>query len=128
MNYAKTVGYAGTWGAGLNGQNTIHVHDMADICLFIFKRALEGTADEGADGLCEYAISDGLTVCESMTIRRLCLHRSYSYLWRMDSKDGRRKHYGYSAICRAILIISIVFVQKGSRERARFQAYARRSR
>ncbi|KAI0090563.1 hypothetical protein BDY19DRAFT_887189 [Irpex rosettiformis] len=51
MDYAKTVGYAGTWGAGLNGQNTIHIRDMADICLFIFRKALVSEADEGADGL-----------------------------------------------------------------------------
>jgi hypothetical protein len=53
LQYAKTVGYAGTWGAGLNGQNTIHVRDMADICMFVLKKALNGTADEGAQGFCE---------------------------------------------------------------------------
>ncbi|KAI0343440.1 NAD(P)-binding protein [Trametopsis cervina] len=51
LQYARNLGYAGTWGAGLNGQNTIHLQDMADICLLIFKAALEGKADEGAEGL-----------------------------------------------------------------------------
>lgn len=52
LDYAKKCGYAGTWGAGLNGQNTIHLKDMADAVLFVFKAALEGKADEGADGHC----------------------------------------------------------------------------
>lgn len=52
LDYAKKVGYAGTWGPGQNVQNTIHVRDTADILLFIFKAALEGRAAEGADGLC----------------------------------------------------------------------------
>ncbi|KAI0820977.1 hypothetical protein BC629DRAFT_1587318 [Irpex lacteus] len=72
MNYAKTVGYAGTWGAGLNGQNTIHVRDMADICLFIFKRALEGTADEGADGL--YFVCTEATVTYGEWTRKMGDH------------------------------------------------------
>ena len=53
MDYAKRIGYAGTWGAGFNAQNTIHVRDMADAVLFIFKAAVEGRAEEGANGLCE---------------------------------------------------------------------------
>ena len=53
IDYAKRVGYAGTWGAGFNGQNTIHVRDMADVVLLIFKAAIEGHADEGANGFCE---------------------------------------------------------------------------
>ncbi|KAF7798960.1 hypothetical protein EIP86_010189 [Pleurotus ostreatoroseus] len=51
LDYAKKIGYAGTWGPGRNIQNTIHVRDMADIVLFVFKAALEGKAAEGADGL-----------------------------------------------------------------------------
>ncbi|KAI0692151.1 hypothetical protein BC835DRAFT_84752 [Cytidiella melzeri] len=57
LQYAKSIGYAGTWGAGLNGQHTIHIRDMADICMFVLKKALEGTADEGAEGL-YFAASD----------------------------------------------------------------------
>lgn len=53
IDYAKRVGYAGTWGAGFNGQNTIHVRDMADVVLLVFKAAIEGRADEGANGFCE---------------------------------------------------------------------------
>ena len=53
MGYAKQVGYAGTWGPGKNIQNTIHVLDMADIVLFVFKAAVEGRAAEGAEGFCE---------------------------------------------------------------------------
>lgn len=53
LDYAKKVSYAGTWGAGLNGQNTIHVQDMADVVLFVLRAALDGKADEGAKGFCE---------------------------------------------------------------------------
>ena len=56
LDYAKKIGYAGTWGPGRNIQNTIHVRDMADIVLFVFKAALEGKAAEGADGLCSFLI------------------------------------------------------------------------
>ena len=55
LDYAKKVGYAGTWGAGGNIQNTIHVEDMADIMLFVYKAALEGKAAEGAEGFCAYS-------------------------------------------------------------------------
>lgn len=51
MDYAKRVGYAGTWGAGHNAQNTIHVRDLAEAILLVLRAAREGRADEGADGL-----------------------------------------------------------------------------
>ncbi|KAJ3554438.1 hypothetical protein NM688_g3112 [Phlebia brevispora] len=57
LDYAKKLGYAGTWGPGRNVQNTIHVLDCADILLFIFKAALEGKAAEGAEGL-YFAVTD----------------------------------------------------------------------
>ena len=53
LDYAKKVGYAGTWGPGKNIQNVIHVLDMADIMMLVFKAALEGKADEGAQGFCQ---------------------------------------------------------------------------
>lgn len=52
LDYAKKIGYVGTWGPGRNIQNTIHVQDMAEIVLFVFRAALEGKAAEGAEGLC----------------------------------------------------------------------------
>ncbi|EKM53534.1 uncharacterized protein PHACADRAFT_125329 [Phanerochaete carnosa HHB-10118-sp] len=51
MDYAKRVGYGGTWGRGFNAQNTIHVKDLADAILMILRAASEGKAGEGADGL-----------------------------------------------------------------------------
>ena len=53
MDYAKRVGYAGTWGLGFNAQNTVHVQDLADAIMLVFKAALEGRADEGANGFCK---------------------------------------------------------------------------
>lgn len=49
---AKDVGYAGTWGPGANSMNNIHVKDVASSLLFVLKAALEGKADEGAEGHC----------------------------------------------------------------------------
>lgn len=61
MDYAKRIGYAGTWGPGFNAQNTIHVRDMADAVLTIFKAAIEGRAEEGANGLCGLIFIAALT-------------------------------------------------------------------
>lgn len=48
----KKVGHAGTWGPGANSMNNIHVKDCASALLVVFKAALEGRADEGAEGIC----------------------------------------------------------------------------
>ncbi|EIM90883.1 uncharacterized protein STEHIDRAFT_165359 [Stereum hirsutum FP-91666 SS1] len=50
IKMAKDVGYAGTWGPGANSMNNIHVKDVASSLLFVLKAALEGKADEGAEG------------------------------------------------------------------------------
>ncbi|TCD65980.1 hypothetical protein EIP91_001927 [Steccherinum ochraceum] len=50
-DFAKKLGYAGTWGKGHNSMNNIHVKDCANSILVVFKAALEGKADEGAEGL-----------------------------------------------------------------------------
>jgi len=49
--FAKKLGYAGTWGPGHNSMNNIHVKDCANAILIVLKAALEGKADEGAEGL-----------------------------------------------------------------------------
>ena len=48
----KNVGYAGTWGPGANVMNNIHVKDCAAGLLLVLQAALEGKADEGAEGIC----------------------------------------------------------------------------
>ncbi|KAK1225097.1 hypothetical protein PQX77_011966 [Marasmius sp. AFHP31] len=53
IELAKTAGHAGTWGKGHNRMNNIHVRDCADAVVAVFKAALEGKADEGAEGLCK---------------------------------------------------------------------------
>ncbi|KIJ56878.1 hypothetical protein M422DRAFT_198162 [Sphaerobolus stellatus SS14] len=53
----KNAGQAGTWGPGHNRICVIHVKDCARAILTVFKAALEGTADEGAEGL-YFALSD----------------------------------------------------------------------
>ncbi|KDQ57884.1 hypothetical protein JAAARDRAFT_206672 [Jaapia argillacea MUCL 33604] len=45
------VGFAGTWGPGANAMNNIHVRDCAMAILTIFEAALDGRAEEGAEGL-----------------------------------------------------------------------------
>ncbi|KAL0575216.1 hypothetical protein V5O48_006755 [Marasmius crinis-equi] len=52
ITMAKTAGHAGTWGKGYNRMNNIHVRDCANAVFLVFKAALEGKADEGAEGLC----------------------------------------------------------------------------
>jgi len=49
-DFAKKLGYVGTWGQGFNSMNNIHVKDCANAILTVFKAALEGKADEGAEG------------------------------------------------------------------------------
>jgi hypothetical protein len=56
MDYAKRIGYAGTWGPGFNAQNTIHVQDLATAIILVFGAALEGRADEGANGFCKLTL------------------------------------------------------------------------
>lgn len=51
---AKDVGYAGTWGPGANSMNNIHIKDVASSLLVVLKAALEGKADEGAEGHCGF--------------------------------------------------------------------------
>ncbi|THH28540.1 hypothetical protein EUX98_g5646 [Antrodiella citrinella] len=50
-DFAKKLGYVGTWGQGCNAMNNIHVKDCANAMLVVFKAALEGKAEEGAEGL-----------------------------------------------------------------------------
>ena len=53
MDTAKKAGYAGTWGPGANSMNNIHVKDVASAIICVLQTALEGKADEGAEGLWE---------------------------------------------------------------------------
>lgn len=48
------IGRAGTWGPGANVMPNVHVKDCASTCLTVLKAALDGKAQEGAEGLCEY--------------------------------------------------------------------------
>ncbi|KAJ8082848.1 hypothetical protein PM082_008705 [Marasmius tenuissimus] len=57
IELAKTAGHAGTWGKGHNRMNNIHVRDCADAVVVVFKAALDGKADEGAEGL-YFAVSN----------------------------------------------------------------------
>ncbi|KAH8088956.1 hypothetical protein BXZ70DRAFT_501495 [Cristinia sonorae] len=50
-DFAKKLGYVGTWGKGYNSMNNLHVKDCANAILLVFKAALEGRAEEGAEGL-----------------------------------------------------------------------------
>ncbi|KAA1467186.1 NAD(P)-binding protein [Dentipellis sp. KUC8613] len=50
LDMTKKVGHAGTWGPGANSMNNIHVRDAAEGMLVVLKAALEGKADEGAEG------------------------------------------------------------------------------
>lgn len=49
----QQAGHTGTLGQGCNRMNNIHVKDAANAILLIIKAALNGKADEGADGLCK---------------------------------------------------------------------------
>ncbi|PFH46826.1 hypothetical protein AMATHDRAFT_43342 [Amanita thiersii Skay4041] len=53
----KQCGFAGTWGPGLNRMGTVHVKDTAEAMLTVFRAAVEGTADEGEEGL-YFVVSD----------------------------------------------------------------------
>ncbi len=53
IDFAKNVGQAGTFGLGKNAITEIHVKDVASAIIVMLKAALEGKADEGADGFCE---------------------------------------------------------------------------
>ncbi|KAF9476477.1 NAD(P)-binding protein [Pholiota conissans] len=46
----KIAGYSGTWGPGANSFAFVHIKDLADGMIRIFEAALEGKADEGAQG------------------------------------------------------------------------------
>jgi nucleoside-diphosphate-sugar epimerase len=48
------VGYAGTWGEGHSRMPNIHVKDVASAIVTVLKAALNGKADEGAEGFCTY--------------------------------------------------------------------------
>ncbi len=50
-------GSAGTWGPGLVKMNNIHVKDVSSALLIVLKAALEGKADEGAEGICASFVS-----------------------------------------------------------------------
>jgi nucleoside-diphosphate-sugar epimerase len=49
----KLAGYSGRWGPGANSFNFVHVKDLSNGMIKIFEAALEGKADEGAQGYCE---------------------------------------------------------------------------
>ncbi|KAI0059217.1 NAD(P)-binding protein [Artomyces pyxidatus] len=51
LDLAIQVGYSGTWGPGHNSMNNIHVKDVASALLHVLRAALQGTADEGTEGL-----------------------------------------------------------------------------
>jgi len=38
--------------------NVVHIKDAANACLVVFKAALEGKAEEGAEGLCMFIYCD----------------------------------------------------------------------
>ncbi|KAF8185146.1 hypothetical protein BJ912DRAFT_880746 [Pholiota molesta] len=46
----KLAGYSGRWGPGANSFNFVHVKDLSNGMIKIFEAALEGKADEGAQG------------------------------------------------------------------------------
>jgi len=46
----------GTWGPGHNAISNIHVIDAAKALLQIFEAALEGKADVGSEGHCEFVL------------------------------------------------------------------------
>ncbi|KDQ57883.1 hypothetical protein JAAARDRAFT_57706 [Jaapia argillacea MUCL 33604] len=50
LDMALKLGYTGTWGPGANSMNNIHVKDCASAVFTVFKAAIEGRADEGAEG------------------------------------------------------------------------------
>ncbi|KAJ3507823.1 hypothetical protein NLJ89_g6086 [Agrocybe chaxingu] len=50
LSVCKVAGFMGTWGPGYNAMSTIHVKDAANALLTIFEAALQGKADEGAEG------------------------------------------------------------------------------
>ncbi|PBL02702.1 NAD(P)-binding protein [Armillaria gallica] len=45
------IGRAGTWGPGANVMPNVHVKDCASACLTVLKAAIDGKAQEGAEGL-----------------------------------------------------------------------------
>ncbi|KAK0491170.1 hypothetical protein IW261DRAFT_1556323 [Armillaria novae-zelandiae] len=47
------IGRAGTWGPGANVVSNGHVKDCASACLTVLKAALDGKAQEGAEGRLE---------------------------------------------------------------------------
>ncbi|KAL0949843.1 hypothetical protein HGRIS_009877 [Hohenbuehelia grisea] len=51
MQLFTQFGRAGTWGKGLNRTSNIHVKDTSTALLTVLKAALEGKAEEGAEGL-----------------------------------------------------------------------------
>jgi len=67
MDMALKVGYAGTWGAGKNVMGEIHVKDVASACLVLLKAALEGKADEGAEGFYFTATTNMVPMCDIMS-------------------------------------------------------------
>lgn len=48
------AGYAGTWGEGYSRMGHAHVKDVATAIITVLKAMLEGKADEGAEGFCEW--------------------------------------------------------------------------
>ncbi|KAK0206697.1 hypothetical protein DFS33DRAFT_1372937 [Desarmillaria ectypa] len=52
----KRIGRAGTWGPGANVMPNMHIKDCASACLTVLKAALDGKAQEGAEGLYEYTV------------------------------------------------------------------------
>ncbi|THU95691.1 NAD(P)-binding protein [Dendrothele bispora CBS 962.96] len=51
VRLAREAGHVGTWGPGANKNFNCHVKDVANALLVIFDAALQGTAEEGEEGL-----------------------------------------------------------------------------
>lgn len=50
------AGYAGTWGEGHSIMGNAHVKDVASALATVLKAMLDGKADEGAKGFCEFIL------------------------------------------------------------------------
>ncbi|THU83791.1 hypothetical protein K435DRAFT_688888, partial [Dendrothele bispora CBS 962.96] len=51
LQLAREAGHVGTWGPGANKMVNCHVKDVANALLVILDAALQGTAEEGGEGL-----------------------------------------------------------------------------
>lgn len=74
----------------------IHVKDAASACLVLLKAALEGKADEGAEGLCvcfRMPLKRYLMPYKSDPSIRFCCHHQHDPLTRYHVENGRRKFH-----------------------------------